>query len=103
MTLHHLHCINLLSVIALTLKWHNNHRTSKCEQFVFYYSPTCTATASGPTGVGGQSTFVDTGIPTIIGALVTATGTITAALIARRCVCCPNKCKCKYAFNTICV
>ena len=76
---------------------------SECQHYDSLCStihPHCTATASGPTGVGGQSTFVDTGIPTIIGALVTVTGTITAALIARCCVCCPNKCKCKYAFNS---
>ena len=64
---------------------------------MFYYSPTCTATASDPTGAGGQSTFVNTGIP-IIAALITATGAITAAVIGR-CVCCPNKCKCKYAVS----
>ena len=62
---------------------------------MFYCSPTCTATASDPTGAGGQITFVNTGIPIIV-ALMTTTGTITAAVIAR-CVCCPNKCKCKYA------
>lgn len=66
-------------------------------QFVFYCLPTCTATASDPTGAGGQSTFLNIGIP-IIAALITATGTITAAVIAR-CVCCPNKCKCKYAVS----
>lgn len=61
--------------------------------------PTCTATASDPTGAGGQSTFVNTGIPTIIAALITATGTITAAVITACRVCCPNKCKCKYAVS----
>ena len=65
----------------------------------FYYSPTCIATASGPTGAGGQSAFANTGIPTIIGAFVAATGSIIGGLIARN-MCCSNKCKCKYAFNS---
>lgn len=65
---------------------------------MFYYSPTCTATASDPTGAGEQSTFVNTGVPIIV-ALITATGTITAAVIAACRVCCPNKCKCKYAVS----
>ena len=90
-------------MITLTLKGHDNHRMSKCEH---YNSLCCTihphahaATASGPTGAGGQSTFANTGIPTIIGAFVAATGSIIGGLIARN-VCCSNKCKCKYSFNS---